>query len=228
MPVAFSALDQRLSRDIRELHDYLWDPGWKGNEIALQTRLVKGAGDLDSFLSARGLLRKNVASLAKPWSRERQGASLFEFLYDTLGLTAATELTRKGKLREAAVRAQAVIESTSIGVCSASGHFEIVEEWESRKIDFETYTTRLGDVLQAKLIPQVGQFKRMLNAVYEFGGDWDGSATKGEQRLAARTAIEGASWCVGRSLTIRSLLGNSTKVPEDEFVDLLDRITDRL
>jgi len=228
MPSAFSSLDQRLSRDIRELHDYLWDPGWKGDDSALRTRLLKGAKDLDTFLSARGRLRKSVESLAKPWSRERQGASLFELLYDVLGLTAATEHTRKGRHRDAAVRAQAVIESTSIGVCSASGHFEIVEEWEARKIDFETYTTKLAEVLQEKLIPQAGQFKRVLNAVYEFGAEWDGSASKGAQALAARAAIEDAAWCVSRSLTTRSLLGDPQKIAEKDFEALLGLIVSRL
>lgn len=228
MPVAFSALDQRLSRDIRELHDYLWDPGWKGNETALQKRVLKGAADLDAFLRARGLLRKSAVSLAKPWSRERQGASLFELLFDALGLTAAVELTQKGKPREAALRAQAVVESTSIGVCSASGHFEIVEEWESRKIDFDAYSTRLAGVLEAKLIPQSGQFKRMLNAVHEFGSDWDGSASKGAQTLAARAAIEDAIWCVSRSLAIRSMLGASQKLSEKDFDALLHLIASRL
>lgn len=228
MPVAFSSLDQRLSRDIRELHDYLWDPSWARDEAALRARLLKGATDLDTFLSARGRLRKNAESLAKPWSREHQGASLFELLYDALGLTAATEKTRKGKHRDAAARAQAVIESTSIGVCSASGHFEIVEEWEARKIDFETYTTRLAEGLQAKLIPGADQFKRVLNAAYEFGADWDGSASKEAQALAARAAIEDAAWCVSRGLTIRSLLGDPEKIAEKDFEALLGLIVSRL
>ncbi|MGI0148861.1 MAG: hypothetical protein ACREDF_04955 [Thermoplasmata archaeon] len=228
MPVAFSSLDQRLSRHIRELHDYLWVPDWKGNEVALRENLLKGARELDVFLSARGRLRKNAVALAKPWSREHQGASLFELLYDILGLTAATELARKGKHRDAATRTQAIIESTSIGVCSAAGHFEIVEEWEGRKIDFETYTTQLADVLQAKLIPQAGQFKRVLNAVYEFGSDWDGSASKEAQALAARAAVGDAAWCVSRSLTIRSLLGDSQRAPEKDFETLLQLIVARL
>lgn len=152
MAVAFASLEQRLSRDVRQLHDYLWVPTWKGSEEALRASLMKGARDLDAFLRAGGRLRKNAEKLAKPWDREHQGSSLFELLDDAIGLTAATEHARKGKYREAAVRAQAVVESTSIGVCSAARCFEIVEEWEGRKIDFETYTSKLADVLQSKFI----------------------------------------------------------------------------
>src|SRR3989454_1499169 len=148
MAIAFSALDRQLTRDIRQLHDYLWDPTWNGHESKLQTSLVKGARALDTFLHAGGRLRKNVESLAKPWNREHQGSSLFELLHDVVGLTAATELVRKGKSREAVMRTQDVVESTSIGVCSAAGHFEIVEEWEAHKIDFHTYTARIATVLE--------------------------------------------------------------------------------
>jgi len=82
--------------------------------------------------------------------------------------------------------------------------------------------------LQAKLIPQVGQFKRVLNVVYEFGADWDVSASKEAQALAARAAIEDATWCVSRSLTIRSLLGDPQKVAEKDFEALLGFIVARL
>lgn len=228
MAVAFSALDQRLSHDVHELHNYLWVPTWKGDESRLRANLLKRAKSLDTFLRGRGLLRKNAERLATPWSREHQGSSLFELLDDTVGLTAGTEFVRKGKHREAAQRAQAVVESTSIGVCSAAGHFEIVEEWEARKIDFDAYTTKLARALEDKLIPQVGQFKRCLNVVYEFGTDWDGSAPKAAQELAARAAVEDVAWCVGRSLAIRSLLGDPQKVAEKDFEALLQRIVARL
>ena len=228
MAVSFSALDQRLSRDIHALHDYLWLPGWQGNESSLRTRLVNGAKSLDTFLHAKDLLRKNVEALAKPWSKEHQGSSLFELLDDAVGLTAATEFVRKGKFREAAVRAQGVVESTSIGVCSTARSFEIVEEWEAHKIDFETYTGRLADVLETKLILQAGQFKRMLNAVHEFGSDWDGSASKAEQSLGARAAVEGSAWCVSRSVAIRTMLGEAPKVSEKDFGTILDLIVQRL
>jgi hypothetical protein len=228
MPVSFASLDQRLSRDLRELHDFLWDPMWKGDEGQLRTRLLKGARDLDTFLRTGGRIRKNVERLAKPWSRENQGSSLFELLDDAVGLTAATEHVRQKEYREAAVRAQAVIESTSIGVCSAAQCFEIVTEWEGGKIDFETYTTKLTDVLQSKLIMEPGQFKRVLNSVHEFGANWDASASVTEQALAARAAIASAGWCVSRSVAIREMLGEPPKVPADDFARVLEQIVRRL
>jgi len=228
MAIAFSALDRQLTRDIRQLHDYLWDPTWNGNESKLQASLLKGSRSLDTFLHAGGRIRKNVESLTKPWNRDHQGSSLFELLDDAVGLTAATELVRKGKSREAVMRAQGVVESTSIGVCSAAGHFEIVEEWEARKIDFHTYTGRIAAVLESKLIPQATQFRRVVNAVHNFGSEWDGSASKDEQRLAARSAVESAAWCVNRSVGIRTMLGSSPKVSEKDFGIILNMIVNRL
>ena len=228
MAVAFTSLDKRLSHDIHELHDFLWTPGWNGDAAKLRAGLLRGAKELDSFIRGKGRLRKNVEALAKPWSRDHQGSSLFELLHDMLGLTAATEHLRKGRYRDAAVRAQGIIESTSIGVCSTAGCFEIVEEWEGRKIDFETYTSKLADVLQSKFIPQAGQFKRILNAVYDFGADWDGSASETERALAARATIENAAWCAARGMSIRSLLGQPSKVPEKDFLAILEAIVQRL
>ena len=228
MAVAFASLEQRLLRDVRQLHDYLWDPTWKGNEAALRTSLLKGARDLDAFLRVGGRLRKNAEKLATPWNREHQGSSLFELLDDTVGLTSAVGLARKGKYREATVRAQSVVESTSIGVCSAARTFSIVEEWEGRKIDFETYTSKLVDVLNSRFIVNPGQFKRMLNAVHDFGADWDGSSSKQEQAMASRAAIDGAAWCVGRSIAIRTMLGEPPKVSEEDFASILETIVARL
>src|SRR5207247_2608644 len=130
MAVSLATLDQRLSRDVRQLHDFLWDPLWTGNEERLRKDLLRGAASLDTFLKAGGRLRKLAAALAKPWSREHQGSALYELIDDVLGLTAATELVGKSKFREAVVRAEAVIESTSIGVWTAAECFEIREDWE--------------------------------------------------------------------------------------------------
>ncbi len=228
MASSFASLDLQLSRDIRELHEYLWNPEWKGDENALRKSLLRGARSLDTFLKAQGRLRGNAEKLATPWSGEHQGSSLFEFLDDSLGLTAATEHVRKAKYREATSRVQAVIESVSIGVCSVARCFEIVDEWEGRKIDFETYTGKLANVLQSKFILEPGQFKRVLNAVNDFAVNWDGSASKTEQKFAARAAIESATWCVSRSVGIRAMLGEPMKVPEKDFEAVLELILDRL
>jgi len=228
MAAGFSSLDQRLSRDVRDLHNYLWDPSWHGSEKVLRANLLKGARALDVFLRAGGRLRKSAEGLAEPWSREHQGASLYELLDDTVGLTAATELVRKKRNREAAARVEAVAESTSIGVCSAAKCFEIVEEWESRKIDFQAYTRRLANVLQSKFMLQADQFRRLLNTVHDFGSNWDGSATPAEQTLAARTAVESTAWCIRRSLAFRTLLGEPQRVAEKDFEAVLDMIVRRL
>jgi hypothetical protein len=228
MATAFSSLDRQLAPAVRQLHDYLWVPGWAGDESKLRANLVRGAKTLDAFLSAGGRLRKNVEALATPWNREHQGSALFELLDGTLGLTAATEFLRKGRCHEAVQRAEAVAESTSIGVCSAAGRFEIVEEWEARKVDFETYTGRIAAALESRLIPQAALLKRVLNAVHDFGADWDGSASKDEQTLAARSAIDATAWCLSRGAVIRTLLGQAPKVPEKDSSSILKVIVARV
>lgn len=228
MPVSLASLDVRLSHAVRELHDYLWNPEWRGDEATLRANLLRGARSLDTALGAKGRLRECVAALAKPWSREHQGSSLFEILDDTLGLAVAAEHVQKAKFREAAARAQAVLESTTIGVCSAARSFQLVEEWEAKKVDFQTYTTKLLGVLQARFILDPSQFKRVADAVHEFATNWDVSASKHEQAFAARVAIEGTVWCVSRSIGIRAMLGDPTKVPENDFGAILKLTVRRL
>ncbi len=226
--MGLASLDARMSRSVHELHDYLWNPTWKGDEASLRADLLKGARSLDTVLGAEGLLRKSVEELATPWSREHQGSSLYELLDDTLGLTVATEHVRKARYREAAARAQTVLESSTIGLCSAARCFEIVQEWEAHKIDFKAYTNRLAEVLVSKFILDPGQFRRVVIAVHEFAANWDGAASKTEQGFAARAAIEGTAWAVSRSIGIRAMLGEPSKVPEKDFAALLNLIVHRL
>jgi len=68
----------------------------------------------------------------------------------------------------------------------------------------------------------------VINAVHNFGSEWDGSASKDEQRLAARSAIESAAWCVSRSVGIRTMFGASPKVSEKDFGIILNLIVNRL
>ena len=175
-----------------------------------------------------GRLRKNADSLALDLSSSGKGESLFELLEHSWGLAAATVLRSKGNYRGAAERAKAVVSSASIGVCANAGCFEFVQEWEAGKIDFETYTSKLADFLEPKGYMDSGQFKRLLNAVYEFGMNWNAVANKPEQALAARTSIEAAAWCLLTSVAIRELLGVPPKFPTRDFADIVERIIDRL
>src|SRR5439155_1623925 len=117
------------------------------------------------------------------------GESLFELLSHSWGLGAATVLYSKRSYRGAAERSKGVVSSASIGVCANAGCFEFVEEWEAGKTDFETYTGKLAGFLEPKGYMDSGQFKRVLNAVYDFAMSWNAVASKAEQALAARAAI---------------------------------------
>ena len=227
MAVGFAALDKRIIRDTETLHDFLWH-GEKKDETSLSAKLRRDGRDADGFLHLGGRLRKNAESLAHDLSSSGKGESLFELLEHSWGLAAATVLRSKGNYRGAAERAKAVVSSASIGVCANAGCFELVQEWEAGKIDFETYTGKLADFLETKGYMDSGQFKRLLNAVYEFGMNWNAVANKPEQALAARTSIEAAAWCLLTSVAIRELLGVPPKFPTRDFADIVERIIDRL
>lgn len=227
MPVGFAVLDKRIRRDTEALHNYLWQ-GVEGREEILRTNLLKDARDADTFLKLKGRLRRNVEALVKPWNKGPRGESLFELLEHTWGLAAATVEAAKGNHRAAAKRAQDVVSSASIGVCANAGCFEFVEEWESGKIDFETYTGKLAAHLEPKGVLDAGQFQRMLNTVYDFGMSWNGAASKPEQAVAARSAIDGAAWSLLTSVSIRELLGSPPKFAPRDFSDIVERIVGRV
>ena len=226
MAVGFVTLDKRISHDTRALHDFLWQ-GDKKDEKSLTRSLHRNARDADAFLRLGGRLRKNAESLLKNLPSSGNGESLFELLDHSWGLGAATVFHSKGNYRGAAERAKEVISSASIGVCANAGCFEFVQEWESGKVDFETYTSKLADFLEPKGYLDSGQFKRLLNAVYEFGMNWNTVASKSEQALAARTSIEGAGWCLLTSVGICELLGAPPKFSTRDFAEIVERIVGR-
>src|SRR5437879_10298571 len=218
MAVGFAATDKRIIRDTETLHHFLWH-GEKKDETSLSAKLSKDGLGADAFLHLGGRLRKNAESLAQDLTSSGKGESLFELLEHSWGLAAATVLRSKGNYRGAAERAKAVVSSASIGVCANAGCFEFVQEWEAGKIDFETYTSKLADFLEPKGYMDSGQFKRLLNAVYEFGMNWNAVASQSEQDLAARTSIEGAGWCLLTSVAIRELWGGPPTSCRPELPD---------
>jgi len=225
--VSFPALDKRINRDTESLHDFLWHDE-KGDESALVSKLLKDGRDADAFLQLGGRLRKNAQALANELRTPAHGESLFELLGHSWALAAATVLLGKGAHRAAAERAKNAIASASIGVCANAGCFEFVQEWEGGKIDFAAYTKKLAGFLEPKGVVNTSQFRRMLNAVYEFGVNWNVVASQAEQALAARTAIEGAAWCLLASVSIRELLGSPPKFPVRDFAEIVERIVRRI
>ena len=227
MAVSFSALDKRIERDTRVLHDFLWQ-GATERGPALTSALVKDAHDADAFLRLAGLLRKNAEPLAKGLTKPGNGESLFELLDHSWGLGSATVLASKRDFRGAAGRAKEVVGSASIGVCANTGCFEFVEEWEGGKTDFDTYAGKLAAFLEPKGILDAPQFKRMLATVYNFGMDWNGAASQFEQALAARASIAGGGWCLLTAVSIREMLGAAPRFSSSDYAKIIDRIVARL
>lgn len=227
----FASLDKRMGRDVNQIHDFLWHPAWKGDGKRLLANLAKESAELDAFLRAGGNLRRHGERLARKAAAEKDrfGAALYELLYDAYHLTAATERLRTGDPKGAAEHAARVVESDSIGTCVALNSFPLVEEWEGGKIDFESYASRLADLLQAKGVSRAGQYKRMLLVARTFGKEWDASAPAGQQKLSARAAIEAAAWCAVAARAIRVEAVDGTPiVPVSDFAAIIEKIVARL
>ncbi len=226
--VAFSTLNRRMSRDVDQLHDALWDPAWKGDREKLLADLREDARDLDAFLRAGGKLRRNADTLAKGWGGPGAGESLFELLDHAYNFAAATERLRKRDFKGAGRHVAAAVESVTIGVCANAGCFEFVNEWESGKTDFETYMAKLTDFLQSKGIERVGEWKRIVVAARTFGRDFDETASATRQALGARAAILSGLWAAVASIDIRAPLGSPPKFPVKDFAAVAGRVAAKI
>lgn len=224
----FATLDERMGHHLRQLHDYLWSPGWKGDEARLRTDLLQESRELDAFLGADGRLQKNSEALDKNWGRGPKGEALFELLHHAYTLTAATEKLRNGDYQAAAAHAADVAESVSIGICANAGCFPIVEEWESKSIDFETYASKLADALEAKGIERTQDIRHMLIVAQSLGKEWDKTASDEAKALAARAAIENTAWCAVAGVSIREALGTAPATPYRDIPGLILHIASRL
>lgn len=224
MAVGFAVLDKRIRKDTEGLHDHLWHSQEKMDPARLLASVRRDAGDADRFLRLGGKLRRNAESLIDQFGTPGAGESLFELMEHTWGLAAATVLARRDEYKRAAERCKNVIASASIGVCANAGCFEYVEEWEAGKVDFEAYTGKLTDFLEAKGTSGVGQFKRLLNAVWDFSTTWDAGAPRKNQVIAAKAAIANAGWCLLASVAIRASLGSPPRFSPKDFEDMIARI----
>src|SRR2546427_9570890 len=224
----FGSLDKRLSKDGEALHDFLWHDK-KGGEAKLRANVRKDLSGLDTFLGAGGKLRRSASALDRTWGEQGAGESLFELLNHVYNLTAATDhLGRRRDPKGAGEHVADAVESVSIGVCSNAGCFELVQEWEGGKTDFETYAGKLADHLQRKGVARAGDFKRHLVAARNFGRTFDATAPASEQRLGARAAISNGLWATLVSVSIRKRMGSPPRFSYEDFASVLERIARRI
>ncbi|MFQ6013613.1 MAG: hypothetical protein ACE5LS_08235 [Thermoplasmata archaeon] len=217
-----------MRHDVGELHNYLWKPGWKGDEDRLRADLLEEARELDAFLGAEDALRRSAEALTEEWGRGRAGEMLFELLDHTYSLTAATERLKQGEYAKAAAEANEAAESVSIGLCAHAGCFPLVEQWEGGEIDFATYTRELAKVLAQRKLGPAEDLRRLLRAVQGLGKDWDAHVSRELQEMAARAAITDALWVAVAGVTIRDALGAAPEVPYGTLPGLYLRIAARL
>ncbi len=225
MPDRFHPLDARLDRDLGELHDCLWVPGWAGDRDALRADILRDARSLDRFLEVGGSLHRNVVTLSRRIERAREGTLLFEFLSTLHRLTAATERLRKGDIDGASASAARTAEGLSIGACSLIGRFDLVEAWEAGKTDFEGYTRSVADALEAQGYGGAGEFKRMLNVAHSLARSKAGS--REERAIAARAAVASALWCGMALGRLRRAVGTLPAVPFRDYPKIVARIAAR-
>ena len=227
---SFAALDKRLRSDEEALHDFLWHD-WKGDPSELLGNVVRDARALDAFLGAGGKLRRPAEALARAVEakgKEGWGESLYELLSHAYQLTAATVHLAKGDADGASDHLENVMGSVTIGVCSNAGCFQYVTEWESKKIDFETYMGKLADFLQTKGVPRAGEWKRLVGAAYNFKRTLDTREPKAEQMLLARAAVLAACWASLASISIRKGLGSPPRFPAADFSAVVVTIAARV
>jgi hypothetical protein len=228
---SFAALDKRMMRDVNRIHDFLWHSEEKIDGEKLLADLEGEARELDAYLGAGGKLGRHTGAIARKArkDKDRHGGALYELLYDVYNLTAATEHVRKGDYKGGAEHVSWVVESDSIGMCVALDSFPLVHDWEGGTIDFETYAARLTDLIQAKGIPQAGQYKRAMLLARTFGKEWDGKAARDQQALAARTAVEAAAWSTVAGKAIREVATHTpSSVPASDYRAIIRRIVSRL
>ena len=223
----FKGLDERLAKDEDALHNFLWH-GSKANQGKLRAAIQRDIRDLDAFLRLGGKLRRAAASLDNAWGDPGAGESLFELLGHTYNLTAATERLGKKDYKGAGEHVATAVESVSIGVCANAGCFELVEEWEAGKIDFETYAGKLADHLQGKGISKAGEFKRHIIAARNFGRTFDEAATKAEQALGAKAAIANGLWVTLASVSIRKAIGSPPRFSYQDYAAVLRKLAERV
>ncbi len=225
----FSEIDKRLSEDGRQLHDFLWHPGWKGDSKRLIDNLVRDARDLDAFLKVGGKLSRAAETLARDLAigkAEGAGEALFEMLSHAFYLTAATEDLKREDFESTSKRLRDVVGSVTIGVCANAGCFEYVQEWEGGKVDFDTYAGKLATFLQGKGVPGSADWARMAQAAYLVGVNLGSSFTL-ERGLLARVGILNACWVTSASLSIRQAIGSSPGFSLEDYVAVLDTISRR-
>ena len=223
----FKALDKRLAKDEDALHNVLWH-GSKANQGKLRADIQKDMRDLDAFLRIGGKLRRAAAALDNAWGDPGAGESLFELLGHTYNLTAATERLGKKDYKGAGEHVAIAMESVSIGVCANAGCFELVEEWEGGKVDFEAYASKLADHLHGKGLSKAGEFKRHLIAARNFGKSFDVAATEAEQALGARAAIANGLWVTLASASIRKAIGSPPRFSYDDYAAVLGKLAERV
>lgn len=224
----FSHLEERMGRNVGQLHDFLWRPGWNGDDIALREELRADARELDAFLGAGGSLERSAEALTEDWGRNREAEMLFELLHHAYDLTAATEFLKRGEFSKAAAHANEAAESVSIGICANAGCFPLVEQWEGGEIDFATYTRELAAALAAKDLAPAEDFRRMLMAVQGLGKEWDGGGPETLHEMAARATIENALWVAAAGVSLRQALGTAPDTPYGTMPDLFLRIAARI
>ena len=233
----FSALHERMPRDVDQLHDFLWHDKKEGAD-ALREKLQKNARDFDAFLRAQGKLRRNAESLAKAWGQPGAGESLFELLEHSWNLAAAVEHMHKreyatgGPMFEecqgAGGHAATVVESASIGLCANAGCFEFVEEWEGGKTDFDTYVSKLTGFLEGRGVARAAELRQMLFVARSPRTAWDATAGATEQRLAIQASITAAAWCALAAASIREQLGRPPMFSYHDYAAVVGKIIGRM
>ncbi len=189
---SYAVSERRLSRAIRDLHDYLW-AGKRADEGKLLPRLLRGARDLDGHLGTRGKVERAVHAISREFRRGAPGADLFTFLQAVAGLSYAADRVRR-QPREAAKAASELGVSLSVHLATAAGAENLVDQFESGRRDFGEFVAALRDALEAAGVLRAAEFGRAVNLAFDIHALWDDRLSREAKRVMATTSLSAAAF----------------------------------
>jgi len=223
---SYAASERRMASAIKDLHDYLWT-GARKDEPELLRRLVRGARDLDRHLGTRGRIERAVRSMTRKLRKARQGPDLFTFLQAVAGLAYAADRVRR-QPKEAAKASSELGVSLSVHLASAAGAHDLVDRFESGRIDFGEFCELLQDRLESRGVLRAREFGHAANLAFDVHALWNGKLPAGTRRILATTSVSAAGFaCVVFVDALRSL-GRYRRTPYARLVPVTATILEGL
>ncbi len=215
-----------MAAAIKDLHDYLWT-GRRAKEDELLGRLLRGAKDLDRHLGTRGRIERAIRPMTRRFRKTAQGPDLFTFLQAVAGLAYAADRVRR-QPREAAKAASELAVSLSVHLASAAGAYDLVDKFEAGRHDFDEFSAKLQDALEARGVLRATEFGHAASLAFDVHALWNAKLAAGTKRILATVSVSTAGFaCVVFVDALRSL-GRYRETPYGRLVPVASAILEGL